>query len=151
MGGPPTIRPRPGDPSFAKEWGLAWSTDPNRLTNFYAPNARYTDAAMQVTVTGAAGLLGFHAHMAKFIADSVIRFDDHAHAAEGHLVAEWTWSGTVTGPLRLHDGRVLDLVGRHLTSTGVAVCRYGNDGLLTSHVDYWDLATMLAPAGIQLR
>jgi hypothetical protein len=145
------MRPQPGDPSFAKEWGLAWSTDPERLTTFYAPNATDTDAAMQVTVTGAAGLRSFHQHMARFIGDSLIEFDDDAHAAEGHLVAEWTWSGAVTGPLRLQDGRVLNLVGRHLRSTGVAVCHYGNDGLLTSHVDYWDLATMLAPAGIWLR
>jgi len=59
-------------------------------------------------------------------------------------------TGTVTGPPRPRDGQTLDLTGQQQGTRGVAVCRYDIDGLLTRHVDYRDIATMLAPAGVRL-
>lgn len=142
--------PHPTDASFAEEWGAAWSEDPERLAEFYTPDAVYTDVAMQTTVRGRDGIAGYYRHMTKFIGDSRIVFDSDVHACDARLTAGWTWSGTATGQLRLPDGRLLDLAGQRLSSRGVAVCRYGPDGLLISHLDYWDLATMLAPAGVRL-
>jgi hypothetical protein len=104
---------------------------------------------MQTTVSGSEGVIRFYKHMTKFIGRSHIEFEI-IHVGDGHLTAYWQWSATVTGPLRLRDGTTLELLGQHLASTGVAVCRYDSTGLLTRHIGYWDLASMLAPAGVRL-
>jgi steroid delta-isomerase-like uncharacterized protein len=146
-----TAQLRPEDPSFAAAWSQAWSSDAEALVPYYAPDCVYVDVAMGTTWHGRDGLRRFYRHMSNFISDNEITFDEPRYAAGGQLTAEWVWSGVVTGPIQLPGGHTADITGRRLSCPGVAVCSYDSDGLITNHRDYWDVATLLSPAGITLR
>jgi hypothetical protein len=64
-------------------------------------------------------------------------------AIDGRLYLAWMRTGTFDGSLRLPDGTTLDATGRIVSAAGVASCRYGGNGKLISHRDYWDLATVV--------
>jgi steroid delta-isomerase-like uncharacterized protein len=134
--------PHPTDAGFAKAYGQAWTSDPVRLLDFFTPDGTYTDVAMNTTYTGRGEIGRFHRWMLKFAPDSVIDFSD-ACASDVQLYLQWIWSGTFHGALRLADGTTLEPTGRPFSVPGVAACRYGTDGRLLSHRDYWNLATVL--------
>lgn len=144
-----TARPHPTDPAFLEAYSSAWSSDLDRLLDFFAPDGVYTDVAMGGVYEGHDGIARFFRFMLRFAPDSWVRFDD-ATAHAGSLLAEWTWGGTVSGPLRLRDGTLVDAGDVAFSVSGVAVCRYGDDGRLTSHRDFWDLATVLHQIGVPI-
>lgn len=141
--------PHPTDPTFAKAYSAVWTSDPDGLVKFFAPDGTYTDVAMDGTYQGHEGIARFHRFMLKFASDSVIEFGD-TYASDGRLYAEWVWSGSFNGPLRLRSGKLIDAAGTKFSVPGVAVCKYDADGKLTSHADYWDLATVLDQAGVSI-
>jgi steroid delta-isomerase-like uncharacterized protein len=136
----------PTDAGFANAYSAAWSSDPTGLAKFFARDGSYTDVAMGTTYCGRAEIRRFHRWMSMFAPDSAIRFSDGC-AADGRLYLEWVWSGTANGALRLPDGTTVAATGRTFSVPGVAACRYGVDGLLLRHRDYWDLGSVLRPAG----
>lgn len=140
---------RPTDRGFAEHYSRAWTEDVEGLIDLFAPDGSYTDVAMGVTYEGHAGLRRFYRFMLRFAPDSEIRFGD-THASDGHLCSEWVWSGTCTEPLRLRSGALIDRRGVRFSVPGVAVCSYREDGLITSHRDFWDLATVLHQAGVPI-
>lgn len=144
----PTV-PHPTSDAYAAAYSDAWTNDPEHLLEFFEPNGSYTDVAMSATYTGRDGILRFHRWMLKFAPDSRIDFYDRA-AEDGKLYLEWTWSGSITGPLRLPSGGHLDAAGKTFSVTGIAACRYGEDGRLTSHRDFWDIGLLADQLGYQL-
>ncbi|WP_405846697.1 nuclear transport factor 2 family protein [Streptomyces sp. NBC_01518] len=134
--------PHPSDPTFADAYSRAWTSDTESLREFFADEGTYTDVAMGATYKGHEDISRFHRFMLRFAADSEIDFSE-AHAADGHLYAEWVWSGSFGGPLRLRSGRVIEPTGVRFSVAGIAACTYGADGKLISHHDFWDLATVL--------
>jgi hypothetical protein len=97
---------------------------------------------MGATYTGRDGITRFHRFMLKFSPDSVIEFGD-GHASHGRLHLDLIWTGTFTGPLRLRSGKRVDAGASRFSVPGLAACEYRADGKLTSHRDFWDLATIL--------
>jgi steroid delta-isomerase-like uncharacterized protein len=134
--------PRPTDADFVQAYAHAWTSDPAQLMDFFAPSGSYTDVAMETTYKGPEAVGRFHRWMLKFAPDSVIEFSNPC-AADGRLYLEWVWSGTFDGALRLPDGTMVEATGNKFSVPGVAACRYGDDGKLLSHRDYWDLGTVL--------
>ena len=134
--------PHPTDAGFTEAYSRAWTSDPEGVIGFFAEDGTYTDEAMGATYRGHAEILRFHRYMLKFAPDSLIEFSD-THAADGRLYCEWVWSGTFGGPLKLRNGALVDATGKHFSSEGVSFCRYDTAGRLTSHRDFWDLATLL--------
>ena len=132
----------PTEFGFAEAYSLAWTSDPAALLEFFAPDGSYTDVAMGTTYLGRDQIARFHRWMLKFAPDAVIEFSQPC-AADGRLYLEWVWSGTFDGAIRLPDGRVIEATGLNFSVPGVAACRYGPDGKLVSHRDYWDLGTVL--------
>jgi hypothetical protein len=141
--------PHPCAPEFRAAYSHAWSHDPAGLLEFFAPHGTYTDVAMGTTYTGHESIERFHRFMLSFAPDSAIEFGD-GHAADGHLYLDWVWSGTVTGPLRLRSGKLVDAAGSRFSVDGLAACEYGSDGKLTSHRDFWDLATVLDQTSVSI-
>lgn len=141
--------PLPTDPAFAVEYGRAWSTDPDRLLEYFTPDAVYVDVAMDGTYEGHEEISRFHRFMLKFAPDSHIEFGPVA-AGGGRLHTEWVWSGTFSGPLRLRTGAFVDATGTAFSVPGVAACTYSPDGRLTAHRDYWDLTTVLHQASVPI-
>jgi hypothetical protein len=135
-------RPHPTDRHFADAYGRAWTSDPGGLLDFFASDGSYTDVAMGTTYSGRDGIARFHRWMLRFAPDSVIEFAEPC-AVGGRLYLEWEWSGTFDGSLRLPDGKTMDATGNRFCVPGVAACRYGADGRLLSHRDYWDLTAVL--------
>ncbi|BBZ75122.1 hypothetical protein MANY_04590 [Mycolicibacterium anyangense] len=135
--------PHPADPGFAAAYGDAWTTDPELLCEFFAEQGSYTDVAMDATYAGRDGIQRFHRWMLKFSPDSLIVFREPA-VSDGRAYYEWTWSGSIGGPLRLPGGAYIDATGRDFSVTGIAACRYDADGKLTSHRDYWDIGLLAA-------
>ncbi len=138
-----TSKPHPTDTDrFAEAYSHAWTADPNELLEFFAPDGSYTDVAMNATYTGHDEILRFHRWMGKFAPDSAIEFSAPA-AGDGRLYLEWLWSGSFVGALRLPDGKTIAASGKQFGITGVAACRYRDDGKLNSHRDFWDLGRLL--------
>jgi hypothetical protein len=104
---------------------------------------------MAATYTGHENIGRFHRFMLRFSPDSVIEFGD-GHACDGRLYLDWVWSGTVTGALRLRSGKLVDATGGRFRVPGIAACAYRADGKLTSHRDFWDLATVLDQASVPI-
>jgi steroid delta-isomerase-like uncharacterized protein len=138
--------PHPTDAGFADAYSQAWTSEPRRLLDFFAPDGTYTDVPMGATYTGREEIARFHRWMLKFAPDSVITFSD-ACAADGRLYLQWIWSGTFDGALRLPDGSSVKSTGAKFSVPGVAACRYAANSELLSHRDYWDLSTVLRQVG----
>ena len=141
--------PHPCTGEFRAAYSHAWTRDPVRLLDFFASDGTYTDVAMGATYTGHDDIGRFHRFMLRFSPDSVIEFGD-GHASDGQLYLDWVWTGTVTGPLRLRSGKVVDATGSRFSVPGLAACTYRADGKLTSHRDFWDLATVLDQASVRI-
>jgi hypothetical protein len=116
------------------------------LLEFFDASGSYTDMAMGTTYEGHDGILRFHRWMLKFAPDSVIVFSAPA-MRDGVLYLEWLWSGSFEGTLRLPDGLLIPSNGQSFGAPGIAACRYGEDGKLTSHRDFWDAAQLTAQLG----
>jgi steroid delta-isomerase-like uncharacterized protein len=138
--------PHPADADFAAAYSQAWTSEPGRLLEFFAPNGSYIDVAMGATYHGRDAIARFHCWMLKFAPDSAIEFSE-ACAADGRLYLQWVWRGTFEGTLRLPDGSSVEATGAKFDVPGVAACRYATDGKLLSHRDYWDLGTVLRQVG----
>ncbi|MCV7301314.1 nuclear transport factor 2 family protein [Mycobacterium barrassiae] len=119
------------------------------MIDFFAPDGSYTDVAMGATYVGKNEILRFHRWMLKFSPDSLIVFGDAA-VQDGLAYMEWSWSGSITGPLRLPGGSYVDASGKKFDVTGVAQCRFNSDGKLTSHRDYWDIGLLVEQLGERL-
>ncbi|CAJ1499177.1 nuclear transport factor 2 family protein [[Mycobacterium] burgundiense] len=139
----------PTDPNFAKAYSAAWTSDPDAMVGYFAADGVYTDVALDGRYQGHEEIARFHRFMLKFTSDTVIEFGD-THASDGRLYAKWVWSGSFDGPLRLRSGKLIDAMGTQFSVPGVAVCTYDANGKLTSHDDYWDLATVLDQAGVPI-
>ena len=132
--------PHPDSNEFPASYSHAWTRDPVGLLDFFASDGTYT---------GHGDIGRFHRFMLIFSPDSVVEFGD-GHASDGRLHLEWVWSGTVTGPLRLRSGRLVDATGHRFSVSGIAACEYRPDGKLTRHRDFWDLATVLDQASVPI-
>ncbi|MEE1764921.1 MULTISPECIES: nuclear transport factor 2 family protein [unclassified Streptomyces] len=137
--------PHPSDPAFAEAYARAWTNDADDFVGSFAAEGTYTDVAMDATYKGHEDIRRFHRFMLRFAADSVIEFGE-TRSADGRLYAEWDWSGSFSGPLRLRSGRVIEPTGARFSVPGIAACAFGADGKLVSHRDYWDLTTVLDQA-----
>jgi steroid delta-isomerase-like uncharacterized protein len=141
--------PHPSDDDFADAYSRAWTSEPDRLIDFFAFDGYYIDVAMGATYRGRDQIARFHHWMLKFAPDSAIEFSD-ACAADGRLYLQWIWSGTFEGALPLPDGSSVESTGAYFSVPGVAACRYAANGELLSHSDYWDLGTVLRQVGARL-
>ncbi|MCP3810924.1 nuclear transport factor 2 family protein [Mycobacteriaceae bacterium Msp059] len=144
-----TSTPHPADEGFADAYGRAWSEDPELLCMFFASEGAYTDVAMGGTYVGRQGIQRFHRWMLKFSPDSLIEFSQPA-VQDDRAYYEWTWSGSINGPLRLPSGDQVDASGREFSVTGIAACRFDQNGKLTSHRDYWDVGLLVEQLGQSL-
>lgn len=138
--------PHPADADYPDAYGRAWTHDPDLLTEFFTPDGTYTDVAMRGTYRGRDEIQRFHRWMLTFSPDSLIVFTEPA-VADGRAYFEWTWSGSITGPLRLPSGGSVDAAGKQFSVTGIGACRYDDHGLLTSHRDFWDVGLLVDQLG----
>ncbi|MUL67870.1 hypothetical protein BOO86_25590 [Mycobacterium sp. CBMA 234] len=134
--------PHPTDEAYPAAYSEAWTNDPQGLLAFFADDGTYADIAMGTTYRGHDEILRFHRWMLKFAPDSVIEFTEPA-TQQGRIYMEWTWSGSFAGALRLRDGRRLEATGDRFSIVGIGSCRFGDDGKLTSHRDFWDAAELV--------
>ncbi|WP_018152736.1 nuclear transport factor 2 family protein [Leeia oryzae] len=98
----------------------------DQLTAWYAPDARFKDPFNEVT--GTTHIHAIFAHM--FVATDNPRFVIHDTLAEGsQAFVTWTF----------HFG----LRGKAYVVQGATHFRFGDDGRITEHRDYWDAAEEL--------
>ena len=132
---------------FLIRYGRAWSAgDELAFAEMLTGDVRYLEAGMGVNYDGQDRVLAFFRFMLKFSPDSLIEFTDFSHDAES-FVAEWMWSGTVAGPLRLGD-RLLEPRNRSFAVPGVALCRFGADHKVAFHKDIYDVHGFLEQLGL---
>ncbi len=76
------------------------------------------------------------------------RFHVRNTLVDGHLVcAEWTVTGTHTGPLLAPDGQTITATGKRMTESGVFVAEVRNERIVREAA-YWNLFSLLAQLGI---
>lgn len=138
---------RPGDDEFLSQFGRAWSSrNEERLTRFYDLDAEYVDVAAGGEYKGAAEIARFFRYMLRFSSDSGIVFTSLVSDPRG-FAAEWTWTGTANGELRVGTGLHAP-TGRSFTVCGVAVCTVDARLLITRHRDYYDSAGLMRQIGV---
>lgn len=131
---------------FLDLYGKAWSSgDDQLLRDTLSDDADYIEAGMGVDYIGTERVLGLFRFMLKFSADSLIEFTEFNHNDDS-FVAEWTWSGTADGPLRLGD-KLLPATGRPYSVKGVALCKVNDEGKVTYHKDIYDVLVLLKQLG----
>lgn len=141
------MTPRFGDPAFLEAWGHGWSCgDPEALIPLYAPDCRYLDVGSAIECVGHDQLRRFYRAMLAFAPDSDVKFLD-AYGDRRGFAAEWIWSGTASGSLRL-DGEIHACPGASFSVPGVAYCALAADGTIVSHKDYYDMRAVLKQAGL---
>ncbi|KUI34206.1 nuclear transport factor 2 family protein [Mycobacterium sp. GA-2829] len=138
--------PHPAEPGFPEAYSQAWTHEPERLCDFFAEDGSYTDVAMRGTYRGRAEIQRFHRWMLKFSSDSLIVFTRPA-VQDDRAYYEWTWSGSISGPLRLPGGATVDAAGHAFAVDGIATCRFDDNGKLTSHRDFWDISQLVEQLG----
>lgn len=100
------------------------------------------------TYVGRRGIERFRRWMLKFSPDSLIVFSQPA-VQDDRAYYEWTWSGSINGPLRLPSGGPVDAAPSVLRHR-IATCRFDQNGKLTSHRDYWDVGLLVEQLGQSL-
>jgi len=131
---------RYGDPDFLEAYGQAWGAAESILT-FFGTDAVYEDKSSGVVIRGHEMMRRFMRVYLRFSPQCVVTF---TRAAMGptSFAAEWHWTGTDDSPLRLPDcatpGR-----GAPFDVPGMSFCTLNADGLIASHTDYWDAATLI--------
>ncbi|WP_239094831.1 ester cyclase [Planotetraspora silvatica] len=65
------------------------------------------------------------------------------------MVAEWTVTGTHTGPFLLPDGRVIEATGRRITIRG-SCASFIENGKITTHREYFDQLELYTQLGLCL-
>jgi hypothetical protein len=58
------------------------------------------------------------------------------------FAAEWDWTGTGDGEMRLPCG-TMPANGKLFDVPGMSVCSIDDAGLIATHTDYWDAATLM--------
>jgi steroid delta-isomerase-like uncharacterized protein len=135
----------PDDPAYAQSYGAAWGASPDEFRAFLSPDVVYVEAGMQMTYEGIDATIAFQQFMLRFSSDSVIEFTSFLRD-DDQFAAEWVWSGTATGRLRLGDDLV-DARGSSYSVEGVAVGRFDDSGLVVHHKDYYDVRRLVAQLG----
>ena len=140
---------RMNEPGFLEAYGAAWSSGTQEdLAAYVADDVRYVEGAMGVTYQGIAELARFFRYMLAFSSDSHIEFTSLISDSAA-FAAEWRWSGTADGPLQL-GSTTYEPTGLHFDVPGVAICRTRDDGLITYHKDYYDVATLVRQIGLRV-
>lgn len=131
-----------GDDDFLERWGTAWSCGrPGELLPMYADDALYVDQGSDVRFTGHDEIARFYRWMLAFSTDTDVAFTE-ATGDDRAFAARWTWSGTATGPLMV-DGTIHETSGARFSVPGVAYCTLNADGLIRSHIDFYDMRAVL--------
>jgi hypothetical protein len=116
---------------WAATWERAWpATDTDAIVALYAAGATYRSVAFREPDRGPAGVRGYLGR--NFDAESGIecRFGEPITTGDRAAV-EW-WASWV------EDGQTLTLAG-------VTILRFGPDGLVVDHRDYWNQLNQREP------
>jgi hypothetical protein len=113
-----------------------------RLIGFMHPAVRYEDVPTTLVWSGHDGVAEMCA--GAFQMSSDLRFDVVSRQCDGRSYAfESIGTGTSTGAV----GPIAP-TGGAITLRGTAVGTISDDGLVTSHRDYWDMASLLVQLGV---
>jgi len=128
------VHPHAGGPDGADE--LA------RLIGFMHPAVRYEDVPSATVFEGHAGIAQMCA--GAFGMSSDLRFEVVSRQTDGRSFAfESVGRGTSTGAVG-----PLPASGGPIVFRGIAVGSLSDDGLVTGHRDYWDMASLLIQLGV---
>ena len=128
------VHPHAGGPGGAAE--LA------RLLGFMSPDVRYEDVPSTMVFVGHDGIAQMCA--GAFQMSSDLGFEVVSRQIDGRSFAfESIGTGTSTGAV----GPIAP-TGGAITLRGIAVGTISEDGLVTGHRDYWDMASLLMQLGV---
>ncbi|PBC75624.1 SnoaL-like protein [Streptomyces sp. TLI_235] len=123
-------------PRIVTDWACAWNgTDPRALGALFSPDGTYTDLAVGVTFHGRQDIAGWKAR-ADSVIDNVHVTVRAAHRHAGRITVDAVYAGHLKGaptPFAVPMTTLLDL---------------DNRGRITSDVDHYSLATVLAQSGL---
>jgi hypothetical protein len=113
-----------------------------RLLGFMSPDVRYEDVPTTIVFSGHDGIAQMCA--GAFLMSSDLRFECVSRQVDGRSYAfESVGTGTSTGAVG-----PIAATGGPIVLRGIAVGTLSDDGLVTSHRDYWDMASLLAQLGV---
>lgn len=124
--------------------GGTWSTrDTAKITSMYkADGVRHQIALPEARLVGHEAIAGAAQGLIDAVPDEVVEVTKVTEGSNGTVVVEWIFKGThtVDAPGWPAKGEAVHLVG-------VSVCDMDGDLIAEERV-YWDLATLLAGAGL---
>lgn len=121
-----TATVHPGTLSALLDWYATLTPESlDALDRFYAPDARFCDPFNEVR--GHAAIRAVFAHMFEAIVDPRFLIDRKL-MGDREGFATWTFTGAIQG--------------RRFSVPGSSHLRFGDDGRVSDHQDYWDAAAL---------
>jgi steroid delta-isomerase-like uncharacterized protein len=126
------------DRDITRRFAAAWSShDPDHFASIFSAGCLYEDIPLGVAARGTEQIRD---HMRDWLSSSsdIVMTLTKDVLSDGMAAMEWTYTGT-------HDGVLegIQPTGRAYEFRGASVFHVGDDGLIGSCVDYWDLNYLL--------
>jgi len=138
-------RPAFKAPDYYDSYGAAWS-DTETLLTFFDPDFQYEDKTSGAVINGHDLMRRFMRVYHHFSPKCTVDFTKVV--TQGTVfAAKWDWVGNDESSLILPDGATAG-AGKPFNVPGMSICTVNDAGLITSHADYWDSATLLRQVGV---
>jgi steroid delta-isomerase-like uncharacterized protein len=123
----------------------AWNSgDAANLAPLYADDAeRHHYALPETRLDGKDAIVAGIGAILHAIPDAVLTVRSREGVADGRILLEWTFAGTLE-----NDYGPLPGNGSRITLNGVSVIAFTPGGLIQREDVYWDSATLMAAAGV---
>ncbi|MFD5798038.1 nuclear transport factor 2 family protein [Streptomyces diastatochromogenes] len=124
-----------------QEWADSFSPDGlDKFPGLYTEDAVVEDRSAKRTHRGRAEIRAWAEDYLDAVPGASIELR-RVQVAPEHAVAQWVWSGTLSGRLALLPPSAVS--GASFTVEGVSILNFTEDGLISREESYWNLADFL--------
>ncbi|MFE1883643.1 nuclear transport factor 2 family protein [Streptomyces diastatochromogenes] len=124
-----------------QEWADSFSLDGlDRFPGLYTEDAVAEDRSFKRTHRGRAQIRAWVAEYLDAVPEGSTELR-RVQVAPDHAVAQWVWSGTLSGRLALLPPSAVS--GARFTVEGVSIFNFADDGLISREETYWNVADFL--------
>ncbi len=127
------------------EFVEAWNArDPEAIASHFAPDGvRHQFALPEARLAGREAIAQSVGAIIQAVPDAVLEVRSQSVGQDGRVTVEWTLSGT-----HENDFPGMPASGARLSLPGVSVYALADDGQIVEERVYWDMATLMAAAGV---
>jgi steroid delta-isomerase-like uncharacterized protein len=124
-----------------QEWADFFSpTGVDKYAELYAEDAVVKDCSIKTTYPGRAGVRAITREYMAAVSESIMLLRK-VYVAPDHAVAQWTWTGVLSGRIPLLPPSAIS--GARFAVDGVAIFNFTDSGLISREEVYWNVADFM--------